>query len=80
MVHKQLSDAIPKWLIQGIVLALLAIIAGGAGTWVGGVNHGLSEAVTASAVQETKIDVNNDNIIEMKNSLRRIEDKIDNLK
>lgn len=80
MLAKQVSATLPKWLVQGIILALLAVIAGGVGSWVGGVNHGISAAATVDAVQEEKIERTNNDIGEIKQSLRRIEDKIDNLK
>ena len=81
MVAKEIiNDSLPKWLKQGFVLALLAVLCGAVGSWVGSVDNSISMAVTANAVQEEKIERSNTDISEMKASLRRIEDKIDNLK
>lgn len=74
------QQVVSPWVQRGIVLAFLAVIAGGVGAWVSGMNKGVAVANTVNAVQDVKLEKAEEAMDDIQGSLRRIEDKVDNLK
>lgn len=79
VVQKQ-QPLISPWLLRIVIGSAIAVFAGGAGAWVHDQNTRQSEASTINAVQSKEIEVQNRDIEEMKGSLRRIENKLDDIR
>jgi len=71
------DERIPAWITRGLVLALLGLGASGLGLWISSVNTSVNAATIVNAVQDKSIAEQTQDTKEIKETLLRLEDKLD---
>lgn len=71
------NERIPAWLSRGIIISLVTLGVGGMGLWVSNLNTAVSAAAVINAVQDNKFNDHDREFQEIKATLLRMEDKLD---
>jgi hypothetical protein len=50
------SPLLPTWFTKSIIIAIITVVVGGIGAWVGGVNRIVRDAGAVNAVQDEKLE------------------------